>query len=78
MNADPCGSGSTAIVYLLALFVESRIKRVARHKAFWHIKKLNKAQDEPLTEENKTFVQDFIDKKYTGPLKQVPTSYHTV
>jgi hypothetical protein len=32
---------------------------------------LNKALDEPLTEENKTFVQEFIDKKYSGPLKQV-------
>jgi hypothetical protein len=45
---------------------------VARHKPFWHIRKLNKAQDQPLTEENKEFIQDFVDKKYSGPLKQVP------
>jgi hypothetical protein len=45
---------------------------VARHKPFWHIRKLNKAQDEPLTEENKEFIHDFVDKKYSGPLKQVP------
>ena len=45
------------------------ILRVYTHE---NIKKLNKALDEPLTEENKGFVQDFIDKKYNGPLKQVP------
>ena len=48
---------------------------MARHKPFWHIRKLNKAQDEPLTEENKEFIQDFVDKKYSGPLKQVRYQY---
>ena len=50
---------------------QSRIKRSARHKAFWHAKKLNKADDSPLTDENKQFLQSYIDKKYSGPLKEV-------
>jgi len=50
--------------------LDSRIKRVARHKSFWHAKKLNKVEDEPLTEENQLFIQDYIDRKYTGPLKE--------
>jgi len=50
--------------------VESRIKRSQRHKAFWHSRKLNKALDEPITEENKQFIQEFIDRKYSGPLKE--------
>ena len=35
----------------------SRIKQTSRHKAFWHIKKLNKADDEPVSKENKEFLQ---------------------
>jgi len=49
---------------------QSRIKRSIRHKAFWHTKKLNKADDSPLTDENKQFLQSYIDKKYSGPLKE--------
>jgi len=48
---------------------DSRIKKVARHKPMWHIKKLNKAEDEPLSTENKTFLQDVIAAQYSGPLK---------
>jgi len=50
--------------------LESRIKRTARHKPFWHSKKLNKASDEPLTAENQAFVQDYMDHKYNGPLRE--------
>ena len=50
--------------------LESRIKRTARHKPFWHSKKLNKAIDEPLTSENQAFVQDYMDHKYNGPLRE--------
>jgi len=50
--------------------LDSRIKWRHRHKAFWHTKKLNKAEDSPITEENKEFLQSYIDKKYSGPLKE--------
>jgi hypothetical protein len=68
--------GSATLYIQIKKCSESRIKRVARHKPFWHIRKLNKAQDEPLTEENKEFIQDFVDKKYSGPLKQVHVRSH--
>ena len=35
----------------------SRVKQTSRHKAFWHVKKLNKAEDEPVSGENKEFLQ---------------------
>jgi len=47
----------------------SRIKKVPRHKPMWHIKKLNKAEDEPVSKENKAFIQEFMGDKYSGPLK---------
>jgi len=47
----------------------SRIKFVRRHKPFWHIKKLNKAVDEPMTESNQSFIQEMINERYSGPLK---------
>jgi len=50
--------------------LESRIKRVNRHKPFWHVRKLNKVIDEPITEENQIFIQDYIDRKYNGPLRE--------
>eukprot|EP00092_Neocalanus_flemingeri_P001256 GFUD01001342.1.p1 GENE.GFUD01001342.1~~GFUD01001342.1.p1 ORF type:complete len:390 (-),score=83.74 GFUD01001342.1:11-1138(-) len=49
--------------------VNSRIKKVVRHKPMWHIKKLNKAEDEPITGENRGFVQELLADKYSGPLK---------
>jgi len=48
---------------------ESRIKRTARHKSMWHIKKLNKANDEPISKENKEFLLEALTDKYSGPLK---------
>jgi len=48
----------------------SRIKLNHRHKPFWHIKKLNKAIDEPVTHSNKGFIQEMINDQYSGPLKQ--------
>jgi len=50
--------------------LDSRIKWRQRHKPFWQVKKLNKAEDSPITEENKEFIQQYIDKKYSGPLKE--------
>jgi len=50
--------------------LQSRIKRTSRHKPFWHIKKLNKAVDEPVTGDNKEFLQDLIQETYKGPLKK--------
>ncbi|XP_023336994.1 39S ribosomal protein L3, mitochondrial [Eurytemora carolleeae] len=50
--------------------LESRIKRVNRHKPFWQSRKLNKATDEPISAENKMFIQNYIDKKYAGPLRE--------
>ena len=47
----------------------SRIKKVARHKPMWHIKKLNKAEDEPMSKDNKAFLQEYQADKYSGPLK---------
>ena len=44
----------------------SRIKRVQRHKPLWHIKKLNKAEDAPMTGDNKAFIQEVISDKYSG------------
>jgi len=43
---------------------ESRIKRRHTHKPFFLIKKTNKHPDEPLTYDNKSFVQDMIKKTY--------------
>ena len=48
---------------------QSRIKKTARHKPMWHIKKLNKAIDEPMIKENKLFVQEVLNDQYAGPLK---------
>ena len=49
---------------------ESRIKRTRVHKPFFHVKKTNKHPDEPLTIENKAFVQDMIRQIYaTDPLQ---------
>jgi len=48
----------------------SRIKQTSRHKAFWHIKKLNKADDEPVSKENKEFLQALLTEQYEGPLKK--------
>ena len=45
---------------------ESRIKKAHRHKPMWHIKKLNKATDEPMTKENKLFIQEVINEQYSG------------
>ena len=45
---------------------ESRIKRAHRHKPMWHIKKLNKAIDEPLTKENRLYIQEVINDQYSG------------
>ena len=69
----------------------SRIKQTARHKAFWHIKKLNKAEDEPVSGENKeflqviglfglcghsmNFVQALLTEQYQGPLKKELAPY---
>ena len=69
----------------------SRIKQVSRHKGFWHIKKLNKADDEPVSGENKEFLQviqgqpffvHFINfhqalltEQYQGPLKKELAPY---
>jgi len=50
--------------------LDSRIKWRQRHKPFWQVKKLNKAEDSPITEENKEFIQQYIDKKYSGALKE--------
>ena len=46
--------------------LDSRIKRVHRHKPMWQIKKLNKAIDEPITKDNKLFVQEVMNDRYTG------------
>ena len=62
------------------------MKQVSRHKAFWHVKKLNKAEDEPVTGENKEFLQVLLEarlmwyftnfdqalltEQYQGPLKK--------
>ena len=34
----------------------------------WHIKKLNKAIDEPMTKDNQLFIQEAINDSYTGNL----------
>jgi len=48
---------------------QSRIKRTHTHKPFFHIKKTAKHPDEPLTYDNKSFVQDMIKKTYgSNPL----------
>ena len=44
----------------------SRIKKVQRHKPLWHIKKLNKAEDAPLTVENRDFIKEVISDQYSG------------
>ena len=69
----------------------SRVKQVSRHKAFWHVKKLNKAEDEPVTGENKEFLQvlqearllwhftnfdqALLTEQYQGPLKKELAPY---
>lgn len=55
--------------------LRSRIKVVQRHKAFWHVKKLNKAGDEPVVKENREFLQELITEQYRGPLKQELAPY---
>lgn len=45
---------------------ESRIKKAHRHKPMWHIKKLYKGTDEPMTKENKLFIQEVINEQYSG------------
>ena len=45
---------------------QSRIKRTHTHKPFYHIKKTAKHPDEPLTYENKSFVEDMIKKSYAS------------
>ena len=47
----------------------------SRHKAFWHVKKLNKAADEPLTGDNKEFLQELLVEQYSGPLKAEVAPY---
>ena len=54
---------------------ESRIKRAHRHKPMWHIKKLNKATDEPMTKENKLFIQEVINEQYSGLYTKKVQSY---
>jgi len=49
--------------------VNSRIKKTPRHKPMWHIKKLNKADDEPMSKENRGFMQEVLADKYSGPLR---------
>ena len=44
----------------------SRIKKVQRHKPLWHIKKLNKAEDAPMTLENRDFIKEVISDQYSG------------
>ena len=44
---------------------QSRIKRVHNHKPFFHIKKTAKHPDEPISYENKSFIQDMIEKRYS-------------
>ena len=44
----------------------SRIKKVQRHKPLWHIKKLNKAEDAPVTLENRDFIKEVISDQYSG------------
>ena len=46
--------------------VQSRIKRSHTHKPFFHIKKTAKHPDEPLTYENKSFVEEMIKKSYAS------------
>ena len=41
----------------ISLLIEHHYFQTTRHKAFWHIKKLNKAGDEPVSKENKEFLQ---------------------
>jgi len=65
----------TPLIFEVASFhtsslAEGRIKRIARHKPYWHIKKLNKAEDEPLTKENKEFLQEQLASQYKGPLRR--------
>ena len=45
---------------------QSRIKRSHTHKPFFHIKKTAKQADEPLTYENKSFIQEMINKTYAA------------
>merc|ERR1712018_393341 len=48
---------------------QSRIKRTHTHKPYFHIKKTAKHPDEPLTYDNKSFIQDMIKKTHgSNPL----------
>ena len=49
----------------------SRIKKVQRHKPLWHIKKLNKAEDAPLTLENRDFIKEVVSDQYSGELEKL-------
>lgn len=42
----------------------SRIKRSHTHKPFFHAKKTGKHPDEPITVENKSFIQEMIKQNY--------------
>merc|ERR1719436_1287227 len=45
---------------------QSRIKRSHTHKPYFHIKKTAKQPDDPLTYENKSFIQEMIKKSYAA------------
>ena len=47
-----------------SLINESRIKRTVVHSPFFHLKKTAKHPDEPLTRDNKHFIQDMIKQSY--------------
>ena len=49
----------------------SRIKKVQRHKPLWHIKKLNKAEDAPVTLENRDFIKEVICDQYSGDQEKI-------
>lgn len=55
--------------------LQSRVKQTSRHKPFWHIKKLNKAVDEPVTGTNKEFLQELLNETYNGPLRKELAPY---
>ena len=50
----------------------SRIKKVQRHKPLWHIKKLNKAEDAPISGDNRDFIQEVISDQYSGECHRLP------
>nr|CAG4643253.1 EOG090X07HN [Ilyocryptus agilis] len=50
---------------------ESRVKRRTTHPAFWHATKNLQAIDDKVTQENRTFIKEFIQDKYfnASPVK---------